>query len=526
MTHLLHSGFVSASDVTPDRPALYVDGMTFSYSHLRMFAGSLAATLQQRSTGRGSKLTAVFAERSRTGFAGILGALFAGGGYVPLNPVFPSAVSRRMLQSADCPAVIVDSHAAGQLDALLEGFEESLLIILPDNEDVGTIGERWPRHTFVGADDLSPATAWTPVSPSPDALAYLLFTSGSTGLPKGVGVSHRNVTAFVHSMAQRYAFTGDDRFSQMFDTTFDLSVFDLFVAWEHGACVYCPPRSVLLNPDQFIREHGLTVWFSVPTVGLLMKQLGTLKPGRYPSLKWSLFCGEPLRTDLVEAWAAAAPASVLDNLYGPTELTVACTAYRWDPARSPSESSGGFVPIGFPNPGMTVRVVDDHLQDVAPGEVGELLMAGIQCTAGYWRDDKATQRSYVRLRDGDDLFYRTGDRVERPSDDGPIHYVGRVDDQIKVLGHRVELGEVESLLRQEPGVQEAVAVGWPTTSTGVAGIAAFVIGSGIDVVAIRARMRQRLQGYAVPQTIRVLPALPQNANGKVDRQALLRSLNA
>ena len=526
MTHLLHSGFLSAADAAPNRPALHVDGVTFSYSRLRSFASSLAATLQQRCTEGGSALAAVFADRSLTGFAGILGALLAGRGYVPLNTAFPAAVSRRMLQHADCRAVIVDSRAEGQLDALLEGVEQSLLMILPDNEDVGGISNRWPQHTFVGARDLAPAADWTPVSAPPDAVAYLLFTSGSTGSPKGVGVSHRNVRSFVNVMSRRYSFTSDDRFSQMFDTTFDLSVFDLFVAWEHGACVYCPPRNVLLNPDHFIREHDLTVWFSVPTVGSLMKRLGALKPGRYPSLKWSLFCGEPLRTELAGAWAAAAPCSILENLYGPTELTVACTVYRWDSMRSPSESSGGYVPIGLPNTGMTARVVDDHLQEVAPGEIGELLMAGSQCTAGYWRDDESTKRAYVRLDDGGEVFYRTGDRVERPSGDAPMRYVGRLDDQIKVLGHRVELGEVESLLRQEPGVQEAVAVGWPATSAGIVGIAAFVIGSDLDVADLRARMRQRLQAYAVPQTIRIMSNFPQNASGKVDRQALLQMLNA
>lgn len=526
MNRLLHSGFLAASEAMPDRPALHVEGVTVPYSQLRMLASRLAATLQHHSNGSGPALTAVFGERSVTEFAGILAALLAGHGYVPLNPVFPTAVSRRMLQHADCRALIVDARAEEQLDALLQGFEQSLLIVLPDNQHVGALRERWPQHTFVGALDLESDTAWTFRAVAPDAIAYLLFTSGSTGLPKAVGVSHRNVTSFVQTMVQRYNFTSDDRFSQMFDSTFDLSVFDMFVAWEHGACVYCPPRQVLLNPDQFIREHELTVWFSVPTVGLLMKQMGSLKPGRYPSLKWSLFCGEPLRTDLAMAWASAAPASILENLYGPTELTIACTAYRWDPLRSPSESSGGYVPIGLANTGMIARVVDEHLQDVAPGEIGELFMAGTQCTAGYWRDHQATQRSFLRLRGSDEIFYRTGDRVQQPSGDGPIHYVGRVDDQIKVLGHRVELGEVESILRQEPGVEEAVAVGWPSTGAGTAGIAAFVIGRGLDVAAIRGRMRQRLQGYAVPQTIRVIPTLPQNANGKVDRQALLRLLDA
>jgi acyl-coenzyme A synthetase/AMP-(fatty) acid ligase len=281
-----------------------------------------------------------------------------------------------------------------------------------------------------------------------------------------------------------------------------------------------------LNPDRFIREHALTVWFSVPTIGLLMKRLGALKPARYPSLRWSLFCGEPLPMDLVEAWANAAPASTVENLYGPTELTVACTAYRWHPARSPEECTSGVVPIGAPVGGMCARIVDDRLVDVEPGAIGELLMAGPQRVHGYWRDTTATERAFVRLPGGSDTFYRTGDRVRRPTADGPLHYVGRVDHQIKVLGYRVELEEIETVLREQAGVQQAVAVGWPQTGAGVGGVVAFVIGTDIDLGAIGVRLRQNLQPYAVPRAIHVLAAFPQNANGKVDRRALLGLVNA
>jgi amino acid adenylation domain-containing protein len=525
-TYALYRGFLDSADRTRDRPALWVNGRVISYGDLRTEAISLASTLQRRGRADAPRLTGVFADRSRTGFAGILGALLAGHAYVPLNPTVPLARTIQMLRHAGSLSLIVASEAERELDGLLTDFESSLLVIFPERQDLAAMSQRWPQHEFVGARELAPETAWSEPRPDANDLAYLLFTSGSTGVPKGVGVTHANATHFVDTAAERYDVVSADRFSQTFDTTFDLSVFDMFVAWRRSACVYCPSRATLFNPDRFIREHQLTVWFSVPTIGILMKRLGALKPGRYPSLRWSLFCGEPLPIDVVEAWADAAPASTIENLYGPTELTVACTAYRWDPARSPGECMAGVVPIGVPVSGMQARVVDDRLVDVEPGGIGELLMAGPQRVHGYWRDATATERAFVRRPGESEVFYRTGDRVRRPVGDGPLHYVGRVDHQIKVLGHRVELEEIETVLREQAGVQQAVAVGWPQTSTGMGGVVAFVIGDDIDTGAIGVRLRQTLQAYAVPRAIHVLPAFPQNANGKVDRHALLDLLNA
>jgi amino acid adenylation domain-containing protein len=522
---LLSSGFLRSSELVPDRTALEVGGEVLSYAALRAKAAALGATVQRRTPPGGSPMTAVFAHRSSTAFAGLLGALFAGHGYVPLNPTFPPGRSRWMLQHADCRSLVVDSKSEPQLDFVLDGIHSPLLIILPDRKEVGALAKRWPNHTVIGAQDLEPPDACAYLPQSPDDIAYLLFTSGSTGLPKGVMVAHRNVTHFVNGMTERYGITEDDRFSQMFDHTFDLSVFDMFVAWQKGACVCCPPERVLLNPDKFIRDSRLTVWFSVPSVGVLMKRLGVLREGRYQSLRWSLFCGEPLPEDLADAWLKAAPRSVLENLYGPTELTVACSMYRWDPGRSPAESRLGIVPIGQPVPGMEALVVDEELHEVQPGTAGELLMAGPQRTPGYWRNAEATARAHVRPPGSASVFYRTGDRVFRPVDHGPLTYVGRVDHQIKVSGYRVELGEVEATLRGEPGVEAAVAVGWPTTVTGAAGIVAFLTGTDIDATAIRSSLKAKLQAYAVPHTIRVLSELPHHQNGKVDRQALMSRLD-
>lgn len=520
----LHEGFLRSALLEPGRVALELDGDRWTYGELQARAAAIAATIQRHTPAGGSPLTGVLAYRSPAGFAGTLAALLAGHGYVPLNPRFPDERSRWMLETADCRSLVADRRSDAQIASLLDAIAHPLLVVLPEHDDVRTFRHRWPAHTFIGARELELARAWTPRAPKADAIAYLLFTSGSTGTPKGVMVTHANATHFVATVAERYDIAADDRFSQMFDATFDLSVFDLFVAWSRGACVCCPSEAAHLNPDKFIRDARLTVWFSVPSVAVFMKRFGVLKKDRYPTLRLSLFCGEPLPIDIAEAWAAAAPRSILENLYGPTEVTVACTAYRWHRGSSVPYSAQGIVPIGVPLPGMRALVVDEAMSEVAPGEVGELLMSGPQVTPGYWRNQDETVRRYVRPAECDAVFYRTGDRVRKPTAGGSLTFVGRMDDQVKILGHRVELGEVEARLREAPGVEAAAAVAWPVSQTGAHGIAAFVTGGSVDPEAVRASLRETLPPYAMPRAIQRLAALPRNANGKADRQALLAML--
>jgi amino acid adenylation domain-containing protein len=503
-----------------------VGGVRLSYAELRRRAACLAATLAKRAPKGGPPLTAVFSHRSETAFAGVLGALFRGHGYVPLNPNFPSRRTRTMLERADCRALVVDSVSAEQLEAVLEGIGGPRLLLLPDREDVSSFASRWPEHTVLGSRDLEPANAWEAGEVAPDAIAYLLFTSGSTGIPKGVMVAHRNVIAFIDAMVERYGISETDRFSQTFDMTFDLSAFDMFVCWERGACLCCPSQRALINPGKFLRESQPSVWFSVPSTAFFMKRLGALKPGRYPSLRWSLFCGEPLPVEVARSWAEAAPNSVLENLYGPTEATIACMLYRWDRERSPAECHRGIVPIGEPYPGMTALVADENLADVPPGCEGELLMCGPQISLGYWRDPEKTDAAFVRPPGGRGLHYRTGDRVRRPSGSEPMVYLGRIDHQIKVHGHRVELGEIEAVLRETSGVDAAIALGWPRTASGAGGVVAFLGDESVDVERVRAEVALRLPEYMVPRTLYLKADLPLNASGKFDRVALLGMLEA
>jgi amino acid adenylation domain-containing protein len=523
-TRALCAGFLRSARNFPERPAVVAEKETVSYAELRDWACSIAATIQRYPECSSTPLTAVFAYRSRTAFAGVLGALLAGNGYVPLNRTFPEGRTQVMFERSECRSLIVDAKSLPQLGCILERAEQRMLVILPDVSDVAPLVAKWPEHSFVAAEDLPSSSHWQEPALGTDALAYLLFTSGSTGTPKGVAVAQRNVLSFLDYMVERYEVTERDRLSQMFDMTFDLSAFDMFVAWERGACVCCPSQKEIIKPDSYIKNNNLTMWFSVPSTAVFMKQLGLLKPGHYPHLRVSLFCGEPLPVSSVQAWSEAAPNSIVENLYGPTELTIACTLYRWDAETSTTESEMGIVPIGYPYPGMNYLVVDEELHEVSPREQGELLMTGPQVSLGYWKDAKKTADAFINVPGHTDVYYRTGDRVRRPQSGAPLIHLGRVDSQIKVLGHRVELGEIEAVVRKHCGSDAVVAVGWPRTSSGYGGVEVF-IENQVENHHLRDAVHSELPEYMVPREFHFSDKLPRNVNGKLDRTAISKLLD-
>jgi amino acid adenylation domain-containing protein len=497
----LASGFLRSAELFPRRPALDVAGAEVTYDELRRRALAVAHALIGDDAG--PPFTAVLGNRTPGTFAGILGVLLSGHGYVPLNPRYPAARNRDVLDRAACRAVVVDRTCIETSHELVAGMPNPPRIVVPD-------------------DVAAAADATSLPQPGPTNPAYLLFTSGSTGRPKGVLVTHANVCAFLVAVDERYELDENDRFSQLFDLTFDLSVFDLFAAWEHGACVCCPEEKRRLEPSSFVRAAGLTVWFSVPSVAMLMRRLGALKPGAFPNLRLSLFCGEALPAELASAWAAAAPTSLVDNLYGPTEATVACTVQRWDADSAPG--ANGFVPIGAPFGETATRVVDEQLHDLPPGHAGQLLLAGPQVVGGYLDDAERTAAAFVTHEELGHA-YLTGDRVIERAAGAPLEYLGRMDSQIKVLGHRVELGEIEAAVRDATSA-DALAVGWPRTESGAAGIVAFVADPFLDTVALRQALATRLPDFMIPRDIRLVAALPLNANGKHDRKALVARLEA
>lgn len=515
----LRTGFLRQACLRPNAPAVVVPGRVLSYGELESVARRIANVLVQRCNGRPGRV-GLFAYRSEVAYSGTLAILFSGAAFVPLNPTFPPEKTAAMIRQGALDAIIVDRACMRQLGNVLKGAPP-IYLILPGTDVSETAGMESSLTSF--KEDISRTSELQQLPPlTPDDLAYLLFTSGSTGAPKGVPVTHSNAVYFMDVMSRRYGIRPEDRFSQTFDQTFDLSVFDLFMAWTNGASVYAMAPVDLLAPTAFINRNELTVWFSVPSVPVRMYRKNILRPNSLPILRWSLFCGEPLLQSTAEAWQAAAANSTIENLYGPTELTIACLVHRWNSSTSPSMCRHGITPIGRPNEGLGAVVVNDQLEPVADGDVGELCITGPQTTPGYWQARGITSERYVDLLISSfetRRFYRTGDLVSRLPEREYV-FIGRRDQQIKVLGHRVELEEIEAVLRSCAGVEQAVAFGWPLSAASADAVVAFVSGAVSDPSAVISHAKIALPPYAVPREIFAVDDMPLNANGKVDRRVL------
>ena len=500
-------------------------GRTLTYAELLEAASRLAATLAAV-PAHGKAWVGVLASRSPTAYASVLGVLMAGRGVTPLNPSFPAARTAAMIDQAGLDVVLVDHSGRERLDSVLPLVQRPLTLVLADTADARDARQAWPGHHFWAASDLAPAIAWHPAAVAADDPAYLLFTSGSTGTPKGVALLHRNLTSFIRKALTRYGLNPDDRFSQFYDFTWDAHLFELFACWEHGGCLCVPRPNQLLNPDRFLREQRISVMDIVPSTGFVMARMGAFQAGRFPSLRIIRLGGEAVPVEQGAAWSVAAPNAIVENTYGPTEATVEVTAYVWNEETSPGEAEHGVMPIGFPYAGTEVLVVDDRLSEVPVGSEGELLIAGDQLAPGYWQDPERTAAAFVQPAGRSRTFYRTGDRVRRPAPGQPLCFLGRNDDQIKIFGVRIEPSEVEACLRAAAQTQGAVALGWPRTASGAAGIVAFIDKPEADIPAILASLRQALPSVMVPREIRVLERFPLNASGKVDRRQLVAMLEA
>jgi amino acid adenylation domain-containing protein len=517
--------FIESAEAYPDRPALVVDRQKVSYQELKRLATRISQTILQHQASN-SALIAIFGSRTITAYAAILGAHAAGNGYTPLNPRFPAERNRTILQMSGANIVVVDRKSIGQLADILFGIGERLTVILPDTTDACSLSSVFPKHRFITENRLdNPAD--NIIRAQADAVAYLLFTSGSTGQPKGVPIRQSNVEAYIDYAVARYDINNEDRVSQEFDLTFDLSVHDMFVCWERGACLYCVPEKDIMFPLHFIRDNQLTMWFSVPSVVRTLARVRLLQPGCLPSLRWSLFCGEPLCTAYASAWGNAAQNSIVENLYGPTEATIAISHYRWDAVRSPAECLNDIVPIGWIFEGQQCCVISDDRRILPPGDEGQLCLRGSQVANGYWNNTESTAQHFCKLSDSrDEPWYLTGDVVIQGTN-GCHYYLGRTDQQVKIRGYRVELQEVESVLRRICGTDQVVAAPWPIMQGTAEGLVAFLCNTNcLSEREILQTCRKLLPDYMVPKTLVQVNEIPLTPNGKTDKNALIQLMEA
>ncbi|MBF0294538.1 MAG: AMP-binding protein [Magnetococcales bacterium] len=510
----------------PHAPALWIGEHQWSYRQL-LAEGELLARLFGSEDGGPLNVVAILGNHQPHAYAAILAAHRAGVGYLPMNPVTPPQRLADMLTQAGARVVTVPEEGVQTLTQLLPLLDTPITWVRPDATGWGTMPTAFPHHRFLDRADLERAPPAPPLrAPAEDALAYLMFTSGSTGRPKGVPVTFGNLTAYVDYWRNHHPIGAGDRVAQPADLTFDLCIHPIFVSWASGATL-CPiPGVSRMAPARFILDTRLTVWVSVPSVAVCLEKLRVLREGVFPSIRLSLFCGEPLPVRTAEAWSRATSNGRLINLYGPTEATVAISGYEWRGPESAAEARDGIVPIGWIFPSQQAALLDDdgHLRH--RDGMGELCLAGSQVTQGYLNHPEKTAHHYFTTpATGATLWYRTGDRAQR-REDGCLFFIGRVDNQIKVHGHRIELQEVDGAIRRACGHDLAVAVPWPRGEEGILGIVACVAGTDPALPErILTTCQALLPPYMWPSRVELLSALPMNPNGKIDRAALVNHLD-
>lgn len=496
--------FRQVAAVAPGRTALVHETATWTFGELESASARLGALLGARGVERGD-VVAIVADRSPAFVCGMLGALEAGAAFAVIDDANPPARVAAYLTQARPRHVLLAGSAQRRAGSLPAGLDVTCL----------------PDRPF----EMAALVASYPAASSPDVsatdLAYLLFTSGTTGTPRCVAVGHAPLPHFVGWQRSEFALGDGDQFSLLSGLSHDPMLRDVFTPLSSGATLHLPPQRVMSDTGAlfaWMRERRITVSHLTPWIGRQL--LAAAEGQRLPDLRWLFWGGDVLPPALVTAFADVAPTARHVDFYGTTETPQAVGHHRVvDAARHER------IPIGRGIDGVQLLVLDDAGELAPVGVAGELVVRSRYLARGYWPDLAATAGRFTanpRGRDPGDRLFRTGDRG-RWLPDGAVELLGRIDDQVKVRGERVELGEVATTLRQVPAVRDVVVLGRPDAS-GELQLVAFatpVPGLGLATETLAASARRQLPRDACPAAYRILPELPLTPSGKVDRAALL-----
>ncbi len=510
----LHHLFEEQARLTPDAVAMVWNGASYSYRFLNERANQLARYLRSQGIERESRV-ALCMERSLEMVVGLLGILKAGAAYVPMDPLYPRERLGFMIEDSGAQLVLTQQK-------FVDNFQNQTVPII-------ALDETWPDVAALPGIDC-------PWRTTPENLAYILYTSGTTGEPKGIEISHRALVNHSTAMARHYGLQPTDRVLQFASISFDVAAEECFPTWAAGAAVVLRPNEpvpAFSDFEQFIEDHGLTV-LNLPTPywaewSEAIEQTGTALPhplrlvivGSEKALPESLVRWQRLAGDRI-AWC---------NSYGPTETTI--TASYFVPERQQEWMSASTVPIGRPIANVQLYVLNPALQPVPIGVAGELYIGGVGLARGYHRQPARTAETFLPdcfSRAPGRRLYRTGDKVRRLAD-GNVEFLGRYDDQIKIRGFRVEPAEIECRVKQHPAVKDARVFqemndqpGLPAGARrGEPQLVGYVVPraeGGVTAQDLRSFLAERLPGYMIPAAWIFLDAFPITTRGKVDRQAL------
>ncbi len=522
MQRLLPRLVTDAAHRNPAAPAVVMDGVMLDYGMLEERSNRFARSLVAHGVLRGDRV-ALWLPKSSDAIVALYGIMKAGAAYVPVDPSAPAPRVAYIARDCEVAGLVTTRDRASALDESFGGRAPMRALWFADLDD--------PRAESPRVAGL-PGVPWAALQsekgntfPSPtleDDLAYILYTSGSTGEPKGVMLTHRNCRVFTDWAAETFALSPKDRVANQAPLHFDLSTFDLFATAHAGAALYpVSPRIASFPAAVAIRwaQDRLSVWYCTPSSLVLMLTRGGLDKHDLTSLRVLLFAGEVFPNKYLRQLMSLAPHARYANLYGPTETNV-CT---WLDVTSPPQGEAP-VSIGHACPYDEALVLDDALRPVPTGGVGELWIRGASVMQGYWGKPERTALSLQTLDIAPgirDKAYRTGDLV-RTRADGNLEFLGRRDHQVKTRGYRVELGEIETRLASHPAVDEAVVVAVPDDEV-TNRLKAFVVTKPDAVVGadqLKQHCAATLPRYMVPETVEFRAQLPRTSSGKVDRRLL------
>jgi amino acid adenylation domain-containing protein len=483
----------------------------------------LAGALRSVGVGPGDRV-GVRMLKSIDSFVAVHAILRAGAVMVPVDPLAPVEHAVSVLEDSGAAVLVADTRALGL--ATIVDSASITSVLLPGTDDATSLGDL-DRVLTVAASAIAACEVLDPVAVGADAPAYVIYTSGSTGRPKGIVHTHSSALAYAVTGADVYGLSGADRLANIAPLHFDQSTFELYSAPAVGAAVLVVPDPVLRFPaslSKMIADQQITVWYSVPYLLEQLSQRGALAERDLSALRWVLFGGESFPPGQLAALMQQLRGVRFSNVYGPAEVNQ-CTMFHLD-----QPPTGDVVPIGRAWPAAELRVVDpdDPTADVADGQPGLLVVKTPTMMSHYWNRPDLTAAAFVDDEEG--RWYQTGDLVSI-DDDGQLVFLGRVDNQIKLRGHRIELEAIDAILRDLPEVSEATTVvRRPDDADDV--IVAIVVaalqpadlgndGDGLSVLRshIGAALAERLPRYAVPGAIVIVDALPRTGTGKVDRGA-------
>jgi L-proline---[L-prolyl-carrier protein] ligase len=519
MQYLVHHLLESAAQHHAAAAAVIDRDRALTYEQLDALSNRLASTLRQRGVEKGDRV-GIYMDKSLESVVAVYGVMKAGAAYVPFDPDAPVARLGYIARDCGIRVLITGVEKQDRWQLLLDaGTRIESLVVLNSKGVTGPNGLAVIDRAVV---DSAAADA-VDINVVDVDLAYILYTSGSTGDPKGVMLTHRNALAFIQWAAAEFAVGPNDRLSSHAPLHFDLSVFDLYAAACGGAAVVLVPPKASLFPNQvvrFIQENAITVWYSVPSILSMMTLRGGLRPGDLTSIRVMLFAGEVFPTKYLRELMRLVPNARFANLYGPTETNV-CTWYEVAPL---ADGDSNPIPIGAAVDNDEVFAVKDDGSIAAVGEVGELHVRGATVMRGYWGDPERTARGLVADPRGAtfrDPVYRTGDLVEVLRA-GSFRYIGRRDSQIKSRGYRIELGDVEAALQAHAGVIECAVVAIPDELITNRLVAYLTIRDGTTAEELAHFCGERLPRYMVPESFKLVSELARTSTGKIDRRCLAR----